>query len=183
MTPGLLILLVVLVGVQLLLLGVLASFGATLFLGSPYVPTHPIRARRMLQFADFRPGESLLDLGSGNGAILLCAAEEFGAAKAIGYEINPLLVLWSRARAALRRVASRVVTYRRNIFHAPLPQVDVVATFLIPQTMDRLREKLRRELAPDTRIISRGFVFSGVEPRKKLEGDTGWYYLYAAGDL
>lgn len=183
MPTVLVVFLVIVLVLQLIMLAVLSSFGFTLFTGSPYVPTHPVRARRMLEFVDLKEGETILDLGSGNGAILFCAAEEFGARQAIGYEINPVLVWWSRLRAVVRRATKRVQTQRKNIFSVTLPQVDVVAIFLIPQTMEKLREKLARELAPETRIISRGFTFPKVEPRKKLENDTGWYYLYFAGDL
>lgn len=168
---------------QVVIAVVLVTFGATLFLGSPWVPTNRDRARRMLQFAAVAPGETLLDLGSGNGAILFCAVEDFGVRQAVGYEINPLLVWWSRLRARLRRSGKSVVTESRNMFVTPLPKVNVVATFLIPSTMKRLQEKFATELDPDTRIISRGFKIPGVTPLKKQEGPETWLYLYRAGDL
>ncbi len=178
-----LIILFIILALQLVLLTVLASFAFTLFLGSPWVPTQAAKARRMLEFVDFRPGESLLDLGSGDGAILFCAVEDFGARQATGFEINPLLVFAARIRGVLRRSGNRVTSLRRNIFCTPLPNVDVIATFLIPSTMKRLREKFAAELAPETRIISRGFAIPGVTPFKKREGPEEWLYLYHASDL
>lgn len=183
MSTILLAILIVLLVIQIVVLCVLASFGATLFFGSPWVPTPRGRARRMLEFVEFRPGETLLDLGSGDGAILLCAVEEFGAQRAIGYEINPILVLMARFRARARRTRGRVVTYRKNIFTTRLPDVKVVTTFLIPSTMKRLRKKFATELEPNTRIISRGFAIPGVTPMQKREGPEEWMYLYRAGDL
>ncbi|MEK7459273.1 MAG: 50S ribosomal protein L11 methyltransferase [Patescibacteria group bacterium] len=183
MQPVLFGLLITLLSVQLIVIGVLASFAVTLFLGSPWVPTPPGRARRMLEFAEFRPGETLLDLGSGDGAILLCAVEDFGAGRATGYEINPVLVAMARWRAWLRKTQGRVVTERKNIFTTRLPDVQVVSTFLIPSTMKRLRHKFATELKPDTRIISRGFAIPGVTPAQKREGPEEWMYLYRAGDL
>lgn len=183
MSTFLLAMLIILLAIQIVVLCVLASFGATLFLGSPWVPTPRGRARRMLEFVEFRPGETLLDLGSGDGAILLAAVEEFGAQKAIGYEINPILVLMARWRAKMRRTRGRVVTYQKNIFTTHLPNVNVVATFLIPSTMKRLRKKFATELEPNTRIISRGFAIPGVTPMQKREGPEEWMYLYRAGDL
>lgn len=183
MSTILLAVLIALLAVQIVVLCVLASFGATLFFGSPWVPTPRGRARRMMEFVEFRPGETLLDLGSGDGAILLCAVEEFGAHRAMGYEINPVLVFMARWRAKVRRSRGRVQTYRKNIFTTRLPDVNVVATFLIPSTMKRLRKKFATELHPDTRIISRGFAIPGVTPMRKKEGPEEWMYLYRAGDL
>lgn len=183
MQPVFFIVLLVLLALQILVLTALASFAVTLFLGSPWVPTPRGRARRMMEFVGLRPGESVLDLGSGDGAILLCAVEEFGAAKAVGYEINPVLVAMARWRARVRRTRGRVVTERKNIFTVTLPKVDVVTTFLIPSTMKRLRRKFATELHPDTRIVSRGFMIPGVTPLQKHEGPEEWMYLYRAGDL
>ncbi len=183
MSSILLAILIAILTVQIVTLCVLASFALTLFLGSPWVPTHRSRARRMLEFAALRPSETLLDLGSGDGAILLCAVEEFGAHKATGFEINPLLVAMARFRARVRRTKGRVVTYRKNIFTTPLPDVNVVTAFLIPSTMKRLRKKFATELDPNTRIVSRGFPIPGVIPLQKREGPDEWMYLYRAGDL
>lgn len=183
MTSAFFIVLLLILALQLCVLAVLVSFAVTLFVGAPWVPTPRSRARRMLEFAQFRPGETLLDLGSGDGEILLCSVEEFGAHKAIGYEINPFLVWMARFRAKIRHTRGRVVTDQKNIFTTPLLDVKVVTTFLIPSTMKRLRTKFATELHPDTRIVSRGFVIPGVTPVQKKEGPEEWMYLYRADDL
>lgn len=168
---------------QLIFLLILSSFGITLFFGSPWVPTHRNRARKMLEFVNFRHGETILDLGCGDGAILFCAIEEFGAKKAYGLDINPILVARGKLRSRLRGNTSLVELRRGNMFTSPLPRVDVVASFLIPSSMKRLRERFARDLAPDTRIVSRGFAIPGVVPLSKREGPDEWLYLYRAGDL
>lgn len=182
MNDVMILLLIVLLVLQLGVLLVLFSFAITLFFGSPFVPTHPIRAKKMLEFAGLKPGESILDLGSGDGSILFCAVEVFGARKATGYEINPVLIAMAKLRTRLRRVTDRVFNERHNIFTVDFPKVDVITTFLIPSTMKRLRPRLAA-LPPETRIISRGFLIPGVEPTKKQEGPDEWLYLYMPGDL
>lgn len=177
-----LFLLILLLMLQLSFLLILCSFAVTLFFGSPWVPTHPTRARKMLAFADLQPGETVLDLGSGDGAILFCAVEEFKAFQAIGYEINPVLILLAKMRAKLRKIADQVTTVRGNIFTDKLPQVDVITTFLIPSTMKKLRPRLAA-MPVETRIISRGFKIPGVTPTKQQEGPDEWLYLYRPDDL
>ncbi len=182
MQTFMLILLIALLTLQLGILFVLCSFAVTLFFGSPWVPTHPIRARKMLAFAGLQPGETVLDLGSGDGAILFCAVEEFRAFHAIGYEINPVLILMAKVRARLRKIADQVTTVKGNIFTDKFPQADVITTFLIPSTMKKLRPRLAL-MPADTRIVSRGFKIPGVTPTKQQEGPDEWLYLYKPEDL
>jgi SAM-dependent methyltransferase len=182
MNTVMILLLLVLLAIQLGFLFVLFSFAITLFFGAPWVPTHASRARKMLAFAGLQPGETVLDLGSGDGAILFCAVEEFRAYHAIGYEINPVLIIIARLRARLRKLVGQVTTVRRNIFKDKFPNVDVVTTFLIPSTMKKLRVKLAA-MPTETRIISRGFMIPGVTPSKKQEGPDEWLYLYKPDDL
>ncbi len=182
MQTFMLILLILLLALQLGILFVLSSFAVTLFFGSPWVPTHPARARKMLAFADLQPGETVLDLGSGDGAILFCAVEEFRAFHAIGYEINPVLIAMAKIRAKLRKLSDQVTTVRGNIFTDKFPHADVITTFLIPSTMKKLRSRLAA-MPAETRIISRGFKIPGVTPTKKQEGPDEWLYLYKPDDL
>lgn len=174
--------LVVLLIIQFIIIFVLLSFGITLFFGSPWVPTHRSRARRMLEFANFKDGETVLDLGSGDGAILFCAVEDFGARHAFGYEINPILIAMARCRAKLRKLERAVTTVKANIFKDKIVHADVITTFLIPSTMKRLLPRFAA-LPPHTRIVSRGFAIPGVAATKKQEGPEEWLYLYTAGDL
>lgn len=157
---------------------VIASFGVTIFWGAPYVGTPKAIVRRMIKLADGKPGDTILDLGSGSGAILIVAAKEFGM-KAIGYEINPFLRLVTRIRARLYGVTDRVEVRRGNIFFVDLPAVDVVTLFLLPAMVERLKPKLLAELDGQTRIIARDFHLQGWAPYAK----DGWLHAYRTKDV
>ena len=71
----------------------------------------------------------------------------------------------------------------KNFFKSKLEHADVIAVYLWPSTMNKLRSKFKNELDPKTRIISRGFKIKGVEPEKQKKGPVSWLYLYRARDL
>ena len=74
---------------------VLVGFAfSPLFLGVPFLPTHKKQALKMLELAGLKPGMKVIDLGSGAGRLLFLAASQ--GATAVGYELNPFLVLWTR---------------------------------------------------------------------------------------
>ena len=75
----------------------LAVVGFGVIFGAPFVPTRKIWIREALDLANIRKNDTVVDLGSGNGEVLKMAISA-GAKKAVGYEINPILVLWSRLR-------------------------------------------------------------------------------------
>lgn len=117
--------------------------------GAPFVPSTKPVAARMIRLAQIKKGNIVYDLGSGDGKLLLLA-EKYGA-HATGYEINPLLVLWSNLRGAHTRW--------RNFWHADINDADVVFIYLLPWKMDALANKLKRECKKGTRIISNSFIF------------------------
>ncbi len=119
--------------------------------GAPFVPSRNPAAASMIRMADIKKGERVLDLGSGNGKLLLLAKKR--GAVATGYEINPMLVLWSNIRGAH--------TVWKNFWKADVSQADVIFVYLLPSHMTRLAQKLKRELAPGTRIVSNSFIFPG----------------------
>ena len=128
--------------------------------GAPWVPTSRQVIRRMLEMADLRPGELLFDLGCGDGRVLITAARSFGA-RAVGVEVDLSRYLWSVFAVTFRGLWSRVKVIRGDLFSVDLAEADVIFTFLLQDTNERLKEKLRRELRPGTRIISNIFTFSG----------------------
>jgi SAM-dependent methyltransferase len=117
--------------------------------GAPFVLTNNASADAMIRLAEIHKGDSIYDLGSGNGKLLLLASQK--GARAIGYEINPILVLLSKIRGTS--------TYWKNFWHADIHDADVIFIYLIPWKMERLAEKLKRELKPGTTIVSNSFVF------------------------
>ena len=141
---------------------VIVTFGITAVFGAPYVGTSARWSRELLSLAGLQPGETVLDIGSGNGAILFVAMNEFKARKGIGIEINPLLVFAARWQARRQGLSKKLDFRRANAFKTTLPKTDVLALYLLPKMMDKLRPKIVKELDPGTRIVSRGFQFSNV---------------------
>jgi len=183
MQIALLIFLSIVVVVLIIASYIFASFGLTGIWGAPYVGTPKRVAREMLKFIDFKPGQTITDLGSGMGGILIVAAQEFGAKRAIGYEIHPLLVWLTRFRARLAKIDDRVEVRRANFFKADLEPTDVLGLYLLAETMDKLQLKLKEAYSPDTMIVSRGFTVPGVKPVKQTKTSLGSMYLYRVGDL
>jgi ribosomal protein L11 methylase PrmA len=122
--------------------------------GAPFVPSNRKTAEAMIELADIKKGNTIYDLGSGNGKLLLLATKK--GAHAIGYEINPMLVLLSNLRGAK--------TYWKNFWKANIRDADVIFVYLLPWKMDRLAKKLKEELKPGTLIVSNSFIF----PRWKI---------------
>lgn len=115
----------------------------------------------MLTMAEIKPGEIVYDLGSGDGRVLIAAARRFGA-RAVGVEMDVSRFLWSIAAVALLGLGKQVRVIRSDFFEVDLSEADVVFTYLLQNTNDRLKDKLRKELRPGTRIVSNTFTFSGL---------------------
>lgn len=157
---------------------VIASFGLTFLVGAPFVGTPKAVGREMFKFVDLKPGDTFADLGSGSGTLLILAVKEFGAAKAIGYEINPTLALWTKIKARLAGVGDKVEVRTANFFKSKIDPVDVVGLFLLDPTMDKLLTHLQDQLPAGTRIVSRGFKFKAIEPHRHDASGFSNLYLY-----
>jgi ribosomal protein L11 methylase PrmA len=143
--------------------------------GAPWVPTKLRTVRRMLELADVRPGETVYDLGSGDGRVLIIAAREFGA-KAVGIELDPVRVLWTRGIVFFFGLRDQIEVITENFFYQDLSRADVVVCYLLTSTNQRLTEKLAEELRPGTRVVSNAFPFPDWEVvREDLEHHV---YLY-----
>lgn len=124
-------------------------------IGAPFLPARKRDVGDALFLAGLGPQDVVVDLGSGDGRLLLAAAQK-GAA-VIGYELNPFLVFWSRWRL---RGVKRATIYRKDMFEADLSGVTVVFLFQITHIMPRLADKLAKE-APQAKIISVAFDLPG----------------------
>ena len=128
-----------------------------LFRGAPFVPMHAKNVRAMVAFAGLQPQERLFDLGSGDGRILLAAAER--GARAEGWEINPILVLASRLRIARAGLGSRARVHWGNLWRAPVGEADVITLFFVHPQMPRMEKFLQKKLRAGARVVSYGFRF------------------------
>jgi hypothetical protein len=144
--------------------------------GAPWVPTPRSKVRRMLEFAEVNKGDLLYDLGSGDGRIVVMAAQEFGA-KSIGIEVDPVRVLWSRFVIWRRRLQHRAEIIRRNLFSADLSDATVVTLYQGHNVNKRIRDKLDSCLKPGTRVVSYRFLMTGWTPAKTDEDSSIYLYV------
>ena len=107
------------------------------FFGAPWHPLLPGTIRRILRFADVRPGETVCDLGCGEGRVLITAAKEFSA-QTIGVEIDPIKVAMARLLARINGVDNRVEITRGNLFDFDPSEADVLYLYLTHQAVDKL---------------------------------------------
>lgn len=107
----------------------------------------------MLEMAAVGPGDVVYDLGSGDGRIVIMAAEEFGA-RGVGIEIDPALVERARAGAREAGVDDRVEFRVGDMYEADASGATVVTLFLHPEPNLKLRPKLRTQLRPGARVVS-----------------------------
>ncbi len=138
------------------------------FTGAHYMPTTDSRVVRMLALAELKEGERFLDIGSGDGRLVMAAARR--GAHAVGYELNPLLVLWSRARIRQAGLEAQAQVHWRDFWRTSLSGFDVVAVYGIGRIMGALEAKAERELAPGARVVSNTFRFPTRKATREEEG-------------
>jgi len=127
--------------------------------GGPYVPTPQVVVDEMLRMAGVGPKDFVIDLGSGDGVIVLTAAQRLKA-QGIGVEIDPKLVKHSNDEAKRLGVADRASFAVQDVFKADLSRASVVTLYLLPSMMESLRQKIYGELKPGTRVVSHDYHFN-----------------------
>ena len=160
---------------SLLIIGVGTWLTWPLLIGAQWVPTPQNVVKKMLSFAGVGPDDTLFDLGSGDGRIILMAALEFDA-HAVGIEADPLRLLYTRIRIKLMHLEDRVDVIGGNFFKKDLSAASVVTVFQIPEINNKLKEKLQKQLCPGSRVISYKFIFDGWEPVKVDESTKLFLY-------
>jgi len=130
---------------------------------APYVPSPQTVVERMLELADLRPGETVYDLGCGDGRILFTAAREFRA-KAVGVELSDPLVKQGREQAKKLGLENRVSIVQGDLLRADLRPADVVTVYLLTEANDQLKPLFERSLRPGARVVSHDFKIRGWKP-------------------
>jgi len=143
----------------------------------PFVPTATNVVDAMLDLAAIRPSDVLVDLGSGDGRIVIAAAKRYGI-RAIGVEIDPELVKRSQQTAAQEGVADKTRFVAADLFQFDLRQATVVTTFLTPGVNLRLRPKLWSELKPGTRVVTHRFDMGNWAPVRSVKVDDDQAFLF-----
>ena len=136
-------------------------------LDSPFVPTNQATVEAMLRVANVTSNDYLIDLGSGDGRILITAARHYGA-RGLGVDLDPELVKESLANARMAGVADRVSFQQRDLFDTEVGKATVVTLYLLPEVNLKLRPRLLAQLRPGTRVVSHGFGLGDWQPDLKL---------------
>ena len=151
---------------------------------APYVPTPHKVVEKMLELAQVGPNDVVYDLGSGDGRIVIMAAQKFGA-QAVGVELNGDLFKQSSARIAELGLDKRAKILHENMFDVSVSvrPATVVTLYLLTSVNERLRPILEKQLRPGTRVVSHDFKIPGWEPEKVVEvtsddGMSHTVYLY-----
>ena len=183
---------VILAGVCVLLLGSFIGSGPTGLQSAgprepfrriaPYYPTPLFVVEKMLEVAEVSPRDVIYDLGSGDGRIVIMAAQKFGA-RAVGIEINPTLWQESSDRIAKLGLEGHARILHEDMFKTSIRPATVVTLFLLSGVLEELRPQLERELRSGTRVVAQEFPVPGWEPQKvvhvKSEAGVAYtIYLY-----
>ena len=166
------------------MLGAAMVLGVTIAAGAaeptvPYVPTPQEVVERMLEIAKVGPQDYLIDLGSGDGRIVVTAAKKLGA-RGFGVDLNPVRIEESIENAAKAGVSDRVTFQQRNLFETDLSDATVITMYLLPRVNLDLRPKLL-ELKPGTRLVSHDFSMDDWKPDAFAEMDVKEKYGTAPG--
>ena len=146
--------------------------------GAPYVGMDAEVIPRVITITELKKGEKFYELGSGDGRLVIAAAMK--GADAVGVEIDTLRVWYSRAWIKLLRLSSHAKILHKNIFEIDYSDADVVCLYLLPETNQKIEDKLKKELKPGTRVVSVAFTFPNWKPEKIDPRGTiyGPIYLY-----
>ena len=137
-------------------------------LDTPYVQTPQNVVDKMLELAKIGPDDYVIDLGSGDGRMVITAATRYGA-RGFGVDLDRRLVELSNRNAAKAGVAKRVVFYERNLFETDVSAATVLSIYLLPDVNLAIRSRLLATLRPGTRIVSHDYHFGEWPPDHQLE--------------
>lgn len=145
-------------------------FGGVLLVGAPYLPTLSAQVTTALELADLSAGQTLLELGCGDGRVLIAAARQ--GIKGVGYELNPILALIAWLRTL--RYRSQIKIIWGNFWQGSWPPSEAIFVFLLPRYMSKLDKKCIRYNHKPIKLVSFAFEIPGKKPLKQQAG----LYLY-----
>lgn len=148
-------------------------FGVVVFVGPPYLPTMRKQIDTALDLLDLKPGQTLLELGAGDGRVALAAARR--GLRVVGIELNPILVLVARVRCW--RYRQQVTILWEDMWKAQWPQADGVFTFLLQRQMLRLHKRIKIWHTQPVKLASFAFYIPDKAPVSKYNG----VFLYQYG--
>ena len=155
------------------LLVILLTFAGVLLRGAPYLPTLRAQADAAFDMLQLRPGQTLLELGSGDGKVLVMAARR--GLHAVGIELNPFLVIVSRLRTWRYRKQVRIIW--GDMWQTQWPECDGVFTFLLGRFMPRLDGRMQRERGGRKKPLALASVAFQI-PGRKTAAEYHGVFLY-----
>lgn len=134
----------------------------------PYVPTEQKTVEAMLDMAKVGPNDFVIDLGSGDGRIVVTAAKQYGA-KGFGVDLNPQRIKEANENAERAKVTDQVKFYNQNLFDTKIGDATVLTMYLLPSVNLQLRPRLFTELKPGTRVVSHDFDMGDWQPDNHVD--------------
>jgi protein-L-isoaspartate O-methyltransferase len=139
---------------------------------APYIPSPQIIVEKMLEAGRVKPGEMVYDLGSGDGRIVITAAQKFKA-RAVGVELSGDLCRATMERVKALGLADQVKIVHGNLLRINLAPADVVTLYLLTSSNERLKPNLEKDLHPGARVVSNDFEIRGWKPVQVVKVEAG----------
>jgi ubiquinone/menaquinone biosynthesis C-methylase UbiE len=129
----------------------------------PFVPTPIEVVKKMIELANPKPNELLIDLGCGDGRIIRYASKEYGC-KSIGIEINPLLINYANKKIIEEKINNAKIIHG-NLFNYDFSKANILTLYLTPKAIEILKPKLIKMLLKGSRIICHDFPIKDLKPK------------------
>jgi SAM-dependent methyltransferase len=153
------------------------SYGQSVKLDVPYVPTRQAVVDAMLKLADVKKSDVLYDLGCGDGRIVVTAAKRFGT-KGTGVDIDPQRIKEANANAKEAEVTELVQFMEADLFTIDFSKASVLTLYLLPSVNLKLRPKILSEMKPGSRVVSHDFDMGDWKPEQEIQVDGSTVYLW-----
>ena len=134
---------------------------------APYYPTPMAVVEKMLELGELKPGELVYDLGSGDGRVVILAAQKFGA-RAVGFEIDPPNVAYSRKLIAKLELTDLATIEQKDLTLADFSKPDLLFVYLLPDSNDKIRPLIESKARKGMRIVAHDFQFREWEAEKTV---------------
>lgn len=148
----------------------LICFAGVLLVGAPYLPTLTPQVAAALKLADLQPGQTLLELGCGDGKVVVAAAKQ--GIRVVGYELNPILagITWLRTW----RYRQLVTVHCADFWRQEWPPADAIFIFLLPKYMDKLDKKVMQYTKHEVKVVS----FAFAVPNRTADAEMAGVFMY-----
>ncbi len=148
-------------------------FGYSVIRGGPYAPVSHSRVKTMIKLLNLKKGQKMADIGSGDGRIIIAFAQK--GIEAHGYEINPILVLYTQWQINQLRLQKKAFVHLSDLWKTDLSKYDAVTLFGITHMMQPLETKFNQELNKGTKFVTNHFKLPNWKPEKSE--DDVWLYI------